>query len=673
MAGTPPPQAFRPAPGRREAPDPGPAAPAPPMDPDGQNAAATVPGSPPGAVPRPGEGPATAPSDLDTHLARFLGRLAGEAAGTRLERVVERLSSRLRDGHVCLDLSDAEAMADLPEAGDAVRWAGFLENLPVVGGPGDHRPLILSPPRLYFHRFWRCERLAADRLRELASRGGQPFPGEIRPDFDALFPPPVGPGAEPDRQRLAAFAALTRPLVVVSGGPGTGKTTTLARLLYLLFRLEPSLVVRLAAPSGKAANRIQEAVREAADHIERTLGERARPEPLARLRDLQGATLHRLLGIDPGTGLAKRHARSPLDCGLVAVDEASMMDLCTLAALLDALPAGARLALLGDRDQLASVEAGAVLAEIAAGLEPGGDRPGKPGTAGREPGGPPAPGPLSPGSEGLAAGSLVVLRRSHRFHEDSGIGRLARAVNAGAGRDELGEVLAHPDVTPMVNWRPLPPPGGLEAALADVVLDGYAACLGERRIDDALAVLSRFRLLGAVREGPFGVLALNGLVEGILRKAGRLVPSEGHYDNRLVMVTENSYAMRLFNGDIGLVRRGPGGTFRVYFPAPGEAGRTDCLSGEADGTGCRPVVPALLPGHETAFALTVHKSQGSEFDHVLLVLPDRAGPVLTRELVYTGITRARKRVTLLADLDVLATAVSRRVRRAMGLADNLRS
>lgn len=659
MAEKNPSQPASPPSGMSGAPPSGPAPTPPPTVPVTRNADA---GGPfPSAGSGPGDGPGTRPAALDTHLARFLRRLAGETADPRLEKVVERLSARLRDGHVCLDLSDPEAMTGLPEPGDAVRWAGCLENLPVVGGPGDHRPLILAPPRLYFHRFWRCERLAADRIRDLASRVNRAFPEEIRPDFDALFPLPSEPGEEPDRQREAARAALTRSLVVVSGGPGTGKTTTLARLLYLLFRLEPDLVVRLAAPSGKAANRMQEAVHDAAGHIARALGEKACPDALARLRGLQGATLHRLLGIDPGTGLAGRRARAPLDCGLVAVDEASMMDLVTLAALLDALPPGARLVLLGDRDQLASVEAGAVLAEIAAGLEPSPIHPAGPGAAGHGPG--ESAGSDASEKEGTTAGSLVILRRSHRFRADSGIGRLARAVNAGAGREELCTTLVHPDVTPMVDWRPLPPPERLGEAIADAVLEGFSGCFGEDRIEAALSALSRFRLLGAIREGPFGVGALNTLVEDILRRAGRLDPSEGYYENRLILVTENSYAIRLFNGDVGLVRRGTGGMFRAFFPSTGEAG----------GPGCRPVVPALLPGHETAFALTVHKSQGSEFDHVLLVLPDRAGPVLNRELVYTGITRARRRVTLLADLDVLAAAVSRRVRRAMGLADGLRS
>lgn len=595
---------------------------------------------------------------IDRHFAQFLERLAGgNRPGLALAAALASRASG--DGHVCLDLHHAaddwpKTEPRPPELGQADAWIEQLRPLPVVGAPGEFKPLVLDAAgRLYLHRYWEHEHRLAATLRQLA----EAVPAGPAPDLRRLgeglrrcFPDADPSG--PDWQQVAALAALRRRLCVISGGPGTGKTHTVVVLLALLLEQagDTPLRLALAAPTGKAAARLQESVQ----RLGRSL---ALPEAVRARLPAEASTVHRLLGALPGQAAFRHHAGNPLALDVLVVDEASMVDLALMARLFDALPSHARVVLLGDKDQLASVEAGAVLGDLCAGHQPaysaafaadyqaatGQSLPTAPADAVRRP----------------LGDCLVQLERNRRFAPDSGLLALSRAVNRGDAPGALQHLRAGGGLTA----APLPPatPARLKAALRPAVLDGYRAAVAATDPAAALAVLGRFRILAALRHGPHGVETLNTLVTELLTEAGLIRPAGSWFAGRPVMITENDHAQRLFNGDIGVALPGPdtgeGPGFRVHFQA-------------ADGT-TRDVSPARLPRHETAFALTVHKSQGSEFDRVLLILPGQDSPVLTRELVYTGITRAREGVTVWLDEQVFAEAIERRVRRTSGLRDAL--
>jgi exodeoxyribonuclease V alpha subunit len=466
-------------------------------------------------------------------------------------------------------------------------------------------------------------------------------------------------------------------LTLITGGPGTGKTFTAARLLVLLQALHTGpqpLRVALAAPTGKAAARLRQSISQALQH----LGEGVLPAAdVARWAAELGParTLHALLGSQPGTRRFRHDASEPLAVDLLFVDEASMVHLELMAQLLNALPPQARLVLLGDKDQLASVEAGAVMGELCHGAGSGGATGGyRPETADwvLRLTGQALPAEVLGAGPALAQ-QTVVLRKSHRF--EGPIGRLAEAVNRGDAAAALA-VLDGDGSGRLAHIQAPEPAAVLPLALhgREGAVGGYRSCLErlaarppEAEAPDGFEPWARgvlqafdgFRVLCALREGPWGVAGLNAAIERALAEAG-LLPRRGGgaggwYEGRPVMVTRNNPALGVFNGDIGIVLRPPGA---------GAALRCHFLDGEA----LRSVAVSRLADVETAFAMTVHKSQGSEFEHVLLVLPDEDVPVLTRELVYTGITRARRAFTLLADRPGrLVAATTRLTRRVSGL------
>ena len=381
-----------------------------------------------------------------------------------------------------------------------------------------------------------------------------------------------------------------------------------------------------------------------------------------------------MLGYLPDSARFRHDADNPLPCDVVAVDEASMVDLALMAKLFQAIPSSARVILLGDKDQLASVEAGAVLGDICAAaavntltpshsmsldylencrrfsLSPSeGERAGVRGS------------PLATGAQGRAAlaDCVVQLRKNYRFGQHSAIYRLSNAINEGRAEDVL-QILRDSGAnaaTDLVS-APLPRRTELKEALRQRVTAGFGEFLKAADPLTALAALARFRILCALREGPFGVTGLNQVTEEILEEAGLIRPQNPWYARRPIMITRNDYNLKLFNGDIGLLLPdGDSGEPRAFFPGPDNA--------------LRKFLPLRLPEHETAYAMTVHKSQGSEFDRVLLILPDRESPVLSRELLYTGITRARTSVELWFDEKFFRAGLARRVTRTSGLCDAL--
>jgi exodeoxyribonuclease V alpha subunit len=446
-------------------------------------------------------------------------------------------------------------------------------------------------------------------------------------------------------------AALKR-FSVITGGPGTGKTFTIARILAILAG-QPGgdrLRVKLAAPTGKAAGRLLDSLRQAREALELA------PGPSAVIPD-DVSTIHRLLRPVYGTPHFRHNRNDPLPIDVLIVDEASMVDLALMAKLLEAVPAAARVIIVGDKDQLASVEAGSVLGDICGRDRPRGFSPEFSAAVGRL-----TEAAALPAAEAAAPldDCIVELRHSYRFSERGSIGELSRAVNRGDGECALA-ILADPG-DEGVEW--LQPAAGVDslAAMEERILRGYGTGPAERDPESMLQALGRFRVLCAHNVGAFGAQFFNRFAERVLTERGVIRASAGSpwYTGRPVLITRNDYTLGLFNGDIGIALpsgRDGGGSLWVHFP--GSEGET------------RLVPPFRLPPHETVYAMTVHKSQGSEFEEVLLILPPKDSPALTRELVYTAMTRARSRIVLWGNRRVLETAVGRRIERATGLREAL--
>jgi exodeoxyribonuclease V alpha subunit len=567
-------------------------------------------------------------------------------------------SSAVQNGHICLDL---KAVAGKPFNNEETsgedtlicpRWEEWHEALkaaPAVGTPGAFKPLILDDAgRLYLYRYWRYERIVADFFLTRVQAPALPvdFP-LLRRGLDRFFPKK---DADPDYQRIAALAAARRSLAVITGGPGTGKTSTVVKVLTLLLQQSqgPRPRIALAAPTGKAAARLRESVKKAKQNI----------DCAAEIRDLipeEVSTLHRLLGWVPHGTRFRFDARNPLPFDVVAVDEASMIDLPLMAKLVQALTPHCRLLLLGDSDQLASVQPGMVFGDICGTGAPHAwsvefDR-----LIEQETGELPAPGPASGRAAGLQD-SIVTLQKNYRFSAGSGIAAVSRLVNEGAGPSALEAASGgrYEDIA----WADVPAPAHLEKALEQIILDRYGPSLMAATPEAAFEAFSRFRILCAVRQGPFGVAAINQAAINILERAGWINATERWFRGRPVLITVNDYQQRLFNGDIGMLHPDmedaeDGAPKRAFFPA--------------EGGGLRKILPMRLPEHETVYAMTVHKSQGSEFDRVLLILPPIQSPVLTRELIYTGITRAMHKVEIWGNRSVFLEAVQRRITRTSGL------
>ncbi len=610
---------------------------------------------------------------VDVQFADHMARLAG-GDDPHLLLAAALVSHRVGEGDVCVDLracgelplfqSDGLAVAltgrDLLPALDT--WTRALQASPVVGRPGERAPLILDAhQRCYLGRYWHFEQVLATALQARAPAWA---PAVDRDRLRAGLAGVVadsGSGSEPtDWQRVAAAVAVLRPLCIISGGPGTGKTRTVTSILALLVEqaarpvtgqppgqvTEQALRIALTAPTGKAAARLTESIRLAKAQLPLT------PATAAGIPD-EAVTLHRLLGFRPGRANPRHGPDNPLHLDVVVVDEASMVDLPLMARLLEALPEQARLILLGDKDQLSSVEAGMVLGDICGGEVSAGYSREQcavlKDVANTE---------LDATTQTAGGGigdNIVVLKKSWRFDDASGIGALARAVNRGDG-DLATAVLDDPG---LANVRlDSPHPAAIDELIASLVVPVYRDMVQASDPGTALALLNRIRVLCAVREGPYGVYSLNRRIEQALAGEGLITGTSGHYAGRPVMVTTNDHARRLYNGDVGLVLADADadGALRVFFETA---------------EGIRRVLPSRLPPHETVYAMTVHKSQGSEFADVLLVLPDVDSQVVTRELVYTGITRAKEGVVVIANAERLREAVARRVTRATGLRDAL--
>ncbi|MEK7260229.1 MAG: exodeoxyribonuclease V subunit alpha [Pseudomonadota bacterium] len=634
---------------------------------------------------------------LSCHFARFIARQSGQTEDSLLVLTAALLSQSNQQGDVCLDLGRRAGTALFVSATSASgiasaiagncapgleQWREILLQTPCVGKPGELAPLILDGPRLYLQRYWSDEqtvyhaieaRLHAVEDIDLAllQRGlARLYPThaiaanpDSHPQLDLLAP---AAAVAPDWQRVASALAVTRRFAVISGGPGTGKTTTVVKVLALLLEQNPSLRLRLAAPTGKAAARMVESIRAARSRLDLA------PEIAALLPD-EASTLHRLLGYQGNSarGGFRYNRLNPLLVDCLVIDEASMIDLTLMTALLDATPVNTRIILLGDRDQLASVDAGSVLGDITG--------------HGREMTYSPAMAELLARLTGIeqnwlpqnAAGpavadAIALLRTSHRFSADSAIGRLATLVNSGEDAAALALLLQWRDSRADNVWQGdnqgdnqedkevvlLQPAASewnpLNRAVLEWAVLRYSAYLRCDSVEDALQSFESTRILCASHEGPCGDMEINRLLAERLRARGLLESGED-FHGKPVMITVNDYELELFNGDIGLLWRDAEGVLQACFAQ---------LDGQV-----RRLPARSLPDHVTAWALTVHKSQGSEFDQVMLVLPaDVDSPLLLRELLYTGITRARSRLLIHSAAEVFAAACRTPVQRSSGLA-----
>jgi len=548
-----------------------------------------------------------------------------------------------RIGDLFAEIAPERAPA-LPDSSD---WELRLGESAYVSGDGaSGAPLVLASGAIALRRYHVYEARLAAALRALSGPvDPAPEPNWLRERLATLF---ASASTAPDKQALAVALAQLERVVLLTGGPGTGKTTTVARVLALAVeaaqRRGESLRVALAAPTGKAAARLAEALRESYDDLA-TSGriDAALREALPSA----ASTLHRLLGGSPSSVRFRHDASNPLAADLVVVDEASMVDLPLMCKLAGALKPAARLILLGDRDQLPSVETGDVLAAL---CDAAGDGKAWPARIAE---------PLAAAlgariatRNDESALARVELERSHRQTAALDVSAMSASIRDGDAASVVAGL--HANAYRGVLWHK-----GRDAALAAFVLEHalphYRAIAQAPDVGTALSMLRGYRVLTAVREGDAGSRTLNARIALALQKAG--AREDAFFHGRLVMIRENSYRHGLYNGDVGLVWVDADGNVRVWFD-------TD--------SGPRAWLPAALPAHESAFALTVHKSQGSEFDDVLLVLPEKSVRVASRELVYTGITRARRSLTLWANETVLTDAIARRAQRWSGLADKLR-
>ena len=601
--------------------------------------------------------------EIDLQFSAFLKELDRRCEA--LELVGFLLSQTLGQGNICLDFSQSMEFIEAEQLSQLQQVIAKSEVVEVLG-PEElmnkeiHLPLVLHGSRLYLQRYWLYEASLHDAI----SKKLKAMPWQVAGQWEMmqeLFTLTKNEDAQNlDWQAVAACVSANKQFSVISGGPGTGKTTTVIRLLALLINLYQSHfkrlpIIKLAAPTGKAAMRLTESINGAKQKLQID-------NDIKKHIPSEASTLHRLLGRNRRSEFKYNHI-NPLHLDVLIVDEASMVDLPLMSKLLDAMPEHGQIILLGDKDQLASVEAGSVLADICDNETQHGFSESNAeliNTLSQQ---------VLDKCEIEKTGSslrdhVCQLRTSYRFHENSGIGHLARAANKGsfsawqkaaqAGFEDLNLIALKDE--------------SFSAFIKDSAKEykTYTSLIDLSGMTDAQVLevheaFNQFQILTALREGPLGVAGLNQAIESDLFTTSALDNTGAWYMGRPLMVMENDYGMNLYNGDIGII-----------LPLKDELGvirpKVAFIGGEGE---VRWIQPSRLPAHETVYAMTVHKSQGSEFSHCALVLPDYHASVISKELIYTGITRAKQNLTLLARESVVISGLKSRVQRSSGLRDRL--
>lgn len=537
------------------------------------------------------------------------------------------LYKKLQEGHICIrrESMESEIDRDLFPA-----FSGDLTNeLTVESG----QLVIESEGNLYLHRFFQYETKIIEKIREFLTR---------KPDKSQKLnlPPLKFDDGSVNWQSVALLVAIVHPFAIITGGPGTGKTTTVAKILAQFIANDPATRIGLAAPTGKAAARMAESLQNASDQFSDGIK--------IVFNSLQPLTIHRMLGPVKGSVYFRHNKENPLPLDVLIVDECSMIDVALFSKLLDAVGDHTRLILLGDRNQLASVEAGSLFGdfcEVAGPL----DQFSKAMISTLEKMTTEKDGIQEQSNPTPLADHIIELQKSYRFSNEKGIGRLSQAVIQ-QNEQELKNFFSKNDEEIIIDTQ-------YQSKVFEDFVGKFYDYLDEKDIATALKKFNQCKVLCAMRDGVYGLYNTNLRIEKLLEEKGRILRQHDYYEHRPVMITKNNYQLRLFNGDTGITRKDESGKLKVWFEI------NDELVGYA---------PSLISNADTAYAITIHKSQGSEFNDVLILLPGTDMPLLTRELVYTAITRARNHVTIQTSENTLMSAVQKSVERGSGIKYRLR-
>jgi exodeoxyribonuclease V alpha subunit len=571
------------------------------------------------------------------------------------------LSQKMSEGHICIDETDLNA-GILPESYiDKNLSLASIKHHPLVTTRTEYKPFVLNGSRFYMQRYFVYESQVLSKIKELTTSSAKHHEQKmqqllgLKELVQQLFAD--NKTEQTDWQLVAVLVALLQDFTIITGGPGTGKTTTVAKILTLMFSMNSSLKVTMVAPTGKAAARMSESLMK--------MQATASDEVKSHFTRLKSLTIHRLLGWQQGTPYFRHNAENPLPYDLIIVDESSMIDVALFAKLLQAVGEGARVILLGDKDQLASVEAGSLFGDLCNAINP-----------------------LNHFSESwrsfinrfiindarkISEGKtdeniahplfqhIIELQHSYRFDGNKGIGKIAKAVIQNNEKELTLFFEEKKDKQVFIDQL-------YDEQVFLKFIEGYKAIItekslfGEDEIITALNNLGNLRILCAVNEGEQGVYQMNARVEAYLAREKGIQPNDIFYEHRPIMITKNNYALGLYNGDVGILRKDKNNVMKAWF-----------LQSDEDGTvSLKSVLPGFIMHMETVYAMTIHKSQGSEFNNVLVVLPKQQSVnMLTRELVYTAITRAKEKVIIQSDKEVLLAAVKAQVKRGSGIIDRL--
>jgi exodeoxyribonuclease V alpha subunit len=568
------------------------------------------------------------------------------------------VSKKLSEGHICLLLDEVnEELEEEPfyDITAVLKDQSKLEDEPfVTGKDGEKQPFVLHNRRLYLQRYFNYETTILNRIKQFTETEKHEFRNRVealnshKQLIASLFSAKTKtasslPEENIDWQLAAAVSGVLNNFTIITGGPGTGKTTTVAKILAILFAIDPALKVALAAPTGKAAVRMAESLKSSALNVDGNINE--------RFQSITPGTIHRLLKYIPESPYFKHDHSNPVNFDVVIVDESSMIDVALFAKLLDAIGLNTKLILLGDKNQLASVEAGSLFGDLcntqsglnlltASWVELINSF-------------------IKDASRKITSHHItedighplsqhvIELKRSHRFTSDKGIGRFSKAIIKN-DVETLQEYLQNNTDEQVIIDKEY------SNAIFEKFIEGYEDYIKEPDIKKALQKLNKLRVLVAVREDEQGLYNLNNAIENYLRKRKLIEKNSEFYNNRPIIITRNYYALGLFNGDIGIIRPDENGISKVWF--------------EDSNKELKPVLPGYVSEAETVFAMTIHKSQGSEYDKVLVVLPDKVNiPILTRELLYTAVTRAKLKVIVQGSEAVILHTAQGVVKRASGI------
>jgi exodeoxyribonuclease V alpha subunit len=568
------------------------------------------------------------------------------------------LSKRMEEGHICIPIADLWKEANLnpwPVPSDSAGLFKCYEH--VSTDPEKPKPFILFQNKLYLHRYFHYETEIIKSIHRLLEEERSLYQkrSEALSDLQSFVSSLTATGSlegineneKIDWQLVAAIQAFMNSFSIITGGPGTGKTTTVAKVLSILYTHDPTTRVALAAPTGKAAVRMAESLKQTTLSLD--------PAIKNIFEKLMPSTLHRLLKFIPDSVHFKHNAENPLPYDVIIVDEASMIDVPLFAKLLNAIKMGARIILLGDRNQLASVEAGSLLSDLCKcmdqvnGLSAHSIQTINPFITDRER---KVSDAYQTDSKHPLTGHIIELQRSHRFTSNSGIGKLSKAIIT--NNSHVLKDIIHQNTDPGITIDQV-----YDENIFHAFVQGYEEYIQEVDIAAALQKLGSLRVLVAVKEGEQGLYRVNARIEESLRSRGLIRKDNIFYEHRPIIVTKNNKDLHLYNGDIGIIRKDDNGNLKAWFE-------------DSDGQ-LRSVIPAYLTEAETVFAMTIHKSQGSEYNRVLVMLPDNSeNPMLTRELLYTAVTRARKNVIIQAREKMILSTAAAEVQRGSGIEERLK-